>query len=174
MWTSVMGLIGPIGLIGPMGPIPSAQGSAAQDAVEEAFELPAADRVLQLPHGLRLDLADALACHLEDPADLFEGVRVAVAEAVAQLDDLALAVGQRLQYALDLVLEHFVPGSADRRLDAVVLDEVAEVAVLALADRPVQADRVPADLQDALGLFERVAGGLGGFLDRRLAAHLLQ
>src|SRR3954447_3936185 len=74
--------------------------------VEEAFELPAADRVLQLADGLRLDLADALAGDLENPADLFERVGVAVAQAVAELDDLALAVGERLEHALDLVLEH--------------------------------------------------------------------
>jgi hypothetical protein len=55
-----------------------------------------ADRVLQLADRLRLDLADALAGDLEDPADLLEGVGVAVADAVAELDDLALAEGQRV------------------------------------------------------------------------------
>ncbi len=65
-------------------------------AVEEAFELAGADRVLELADGLGLDLADALAGDFEDLADLFERVGVAVADAVAELDDLALAVGQRL------------------------------------------------------------------------------
>src|SRR3954452_14822174 len=106
------------------------------DAVEEALELAAAERVLQLADRLRLDLADPLPRHLEDPAHLLQRVGVAVPQAVPQLDDLALAVRQRLEHLLDLVLEHLLRGGADRRLGAVVLDEVAEVAVLALADRP--------------------------------------
>src|ERR1022692_4448459 len=113
--------------------------------VEEAFELSAADRMLQFADCLRLDLADALAGHLEDSAHLFERVGVTVAQAVAQLDDLALAVGQRLEDVFDLVLEHFLRGSVDRRLGAFVLDEVAEVAVLAFADRPIEADGMLAD-----------------------------
>src|SRR5262245_65942704 len=51
--------------------------SAAQ-AVEESFELPAADRVLQLAHGFGLDLTDALAGHFEDAADFFQRVGVTV------------------------------------------------------------------------------------------------
>src|SRR5205807_4384948 len=97
--------------------------------------------------------------------------RVAVAEAVPQLDDLALAVGQGLEHLLDFVLEHLLRGRADRRLDAIVLNEVAEIAVLALADRPVEADRVPADLEDPPRLFNRDAGRLGRLFDGRLAAH---
>ncbi len=61
-------------------------------AIQETFQLPGADRVLQLADGLGLDLPDPFAGDLEDPADLFEGVGVAVANAVPQLDDLALAV----------------------------------------------------------------------------------
>src|SRR5689334_15099680 len=82
-------------------------GSRLSAPVEEAFELAAANGMLQLPHRFRLDLANALARHLEDSAHLFERIGVAVAEAVAQLDNFALAVGQRLQDMLDLVLEHF-------------------------------------------------------------------
>src|SRR5205085_7111262 len=144
--------------------------SPAERAVEEALELAAADGVLQLAHRLGLDLADALARHLEDPAHLLQRVGVAVAQAVAQLDDLALAVGQRLEHLLDLVLEHLLRRRLHRRLDAVVLDEVAEVAVLALAHRAVQADRVPADLQHPPRLLDRDARLLGRLLDGRLPA----
>jgi hypothetical protein len=59
---------------------------------EEARELAGTHRVLELADGLGLDLADALAGDLEDPAYLLERVGVAVADAVAELDDLALAV----------------------------------------------------------------------------------
>ena len=104
--------------------------------VQESFQFSGADGVLELADGLGLDLADALARDFEDAADLFERVGVAVADAVAQLDDLALAVGQRLEDDVDPVLEHFLRGRGDGRIDRVVLDEIAEVAVLALADGP--------------------------------------
>src|SRR2546423_13059859 len=70
--------------------------------LQEPGQLLAAYRVLKLAHGLGLDLPHALAGHLEDAAHLFERVRVAVAQAVAKADDLALAIGQRLQQRLDL------------------------------------------------------------------------
>ncbi len=90
--------------------------------------------MLEFADGLGLDLADALAGDFEDAADLFERVGVAVADAVTQLDDLALAVGERLEDDVDAVLEHFLRGRGDGRIDLIVLDEIAEVAVLALAD----------------------------------------
>src|SRR6266511_39067 len=80
------------------------QGSAG--TLEEALELSAAHGVLQFSDGLGLDLPDALAGDLEDPSDLFEGIGVAIAQAVAELDDLALAVGQGLEDLVDLLLEH--------------------------------------------------------------------
>src|SRR5512135_2518286 len=101
-------------------------------ALEESLELAAAVGVLQFADGLGLDLADAFAAHLEDPADLREGVGGAVAQAVAELDDLALARGQGLEDQIDLLLEHLPGGGVDRALGRLILDEVAEVAVLAL------------------------------------------
>src|SRR5262245_44659705 len=109
--------------------------SRAFPGVEEPFELPAADRVLEFADGLGLDLPDPLAGDLEDAADLFEGVGVPVAEAVAELDDFPLAVSQRLEDRLDLVLQHLIGGGRDRRIDVLVFDEVTEVTILALADR---------------------------------------
>src|SRR6266852_3552934 len=100
--------------------------------------------MLQLPDRLGLDLADALAGHLKNSAHLFKGVSVAVAQAVPKLDDLALAIGQGLEHLIDLVFEHFLGGGADGGLGPVVLDEVAEIAVLALAHGPIEADRMPA------------------------------
>src|ERR1043166_6783068 len=109
---------------------------AVAEAVEEALQLPAADGMLQLADCLPLDLPHPFARHLEDTAYLFERVGVTIPEAVAELDDLALAVGQRLEDVVDLVLEHLLGRGADGRFSPVVLDEVAEVAVLAFADRP--------------------------------------
>src|SRR5262245_41743469 len=61
--------------------------------LQETLELLGPNRVLQFADGLRFDLADAFAGHLKDPADFFEGVGVAVTQAIPQLDDLAFAIG---------------------------------------------------------------------------------
>src|SRR5262245_29291077 len=148
--------------------------SPSQGPVEEAFELPAPDRMLQLAHRLRLDLANALARHLEDAAHLFQRVRVTVAQAVTQLDDLALAIRQGLEHLIDLVLEHLLRGRLHRRFGGVVFDEIAEIAVLALADGTIETDRRPAALEDATRLLDTDVGRPRRFLDGRLAAHLLQ
>src|SRR3954454_13540564 len=50
---------------------------------QEAFELPRPHRVLQLADRLGLHLPHALAGDLEDAADLFQRVGVAVADPVA-------------------------------------------------------------------------------------------
>src|SRR5262249_54436228 len=143
-------------------------------ALEEPLELPASDWVLELSDGLGLDLADAFSRHLEDPAHLFEGVGVAVAQAVAKLDDLPLAARQRFQDLLDLLLGHFLRRGFYRAPGRLVIDEVAEVAVLTPADGPVERDRVAGDLHHPPRLLDRDIGGAGGFLDGRLAALLLE
>src|SRR5580692_9553979 len=103
--------------------------------------------MLQLADRLGFNLANALTRHLEDSANFLQRVGVPVADAVAELDDLALTVRQRLENLLDLVLEHLLRGRFNRIIRFFVLDKVAEVAVLRFADWTVQADRMPADLQ---------------------------
>src|SRR5690348_3337720 len=83
---------------------------------EEPFQLSAPHRMLELPDGLGLDLSHTLARDLEDPAHFLEGIGVAVAQAVTQLDDLALAVGQGLEDLVDLLLEHLLGRGIDRAL----------------------------------------------------------
>jgi len=58
--------------------------------VHEAFELAGADWVLELADGLGLDLADLLTSDFEDAANLFHRIGVAVADAVAELDNPVL------------------------------------------------------------------------------------
>src|SRR5687768_11305618 len=101
--------------------------------------------MLQLLDGLGFDLPHALARDLEDAADFFERVGVTIAQPVTKANDLALAIGQRLEQALDLVLENAVVRGANRILAALVLNELAEAAVFAVADRAVEADRVTTD-----------------------------
>src|SRR5438132_4724495 len=58
---------------------------------------------------LRLDLADAFSRHSDDPADLLERLRIAVAvHPVPELDDLLLALRERLDR-----LPHRALGEAD-------------------------------------------------------------
>ena len=80
---------------------------------------------------LGFDLPDAFAGDLEDAADFFQRVAVAVAQAVAQADDLPLAVGERLEQLFDLARAAFrCLASVDRALGAVVLEELAEASCL--------------------------------------------
>ena len=83
-------------------------------AWQKALELSCSDGMLELADRFGFDLADSLAGHFENAADLFERVGVAVADAVAKLDDFAFAVSQCLENLLDLVLEHFLRGRLHR------------------------------------------------------------
>ena len=76
--------------------------AAAETPGYERLQVLAADGVLQLGDGFGFDLPHALAGDLEDAADFFQRVGVAVAQAVTQADDLPLAVGERLEQLFDL------------------------------------------------------------------------
>src|SRR3954453_10919915 len=110
--------------------------------LEVVAELLAAARVAELGQRLRLDLADPLASETELLADLVERARLAVGEAEAQGDDRRLALGQRLEHAVELALKkperHDLGG--DRRVG--VLDEVTELAVALVADVLLEAHRL--------------------------------
>src|ERR1041384_4818050 len=97
--------------------------------VEEADELLAAGGLLALADGFGFDLANAFAGDLEDVADFFEGVAVAVAEAVAELDDLALAVAQGLEDLVDPAAEHLLAGAGGGAFGRAVGEEIAKMAV---------------------------------------------
>src|SRR5678815_5940831 len=79
---------------------------AVHAPINKALELSRTHRVLELADRLGLDLTHALAGDLEDPADLLERVGVPVADAVAELDDLALTIRQGAEHLLDALLEH--------------------------------------------------------------------
>src|SRR5205823_3688754 len=118
---------------------------------QEPFQLARPHRVLKLPDRLRFNLPHALARHFEDSAYFFQRVRIPIANAVAQLDDLALAIRQRLKHLLDLVLEHLLRRALDGVIGLLIFDEIAEVAVFRFADRAVQRNRMPRNLQHAAG-----------------------
>src|SRR3954451_5072440 len=74
--------------------------TASSDAVFESLRFWQRLKFLQR---VVLDLPDALAGYAEGAADLFEGARRHAEQAEAQLDHLALALGQRGQRVLDVL-----------------------------------------------------------------------
>src|SRR5690606_15608192 len=142
--------------------------------VEEPDQLLAPAGLLELPHGLRLDLANAFARHLEDVADFFQRVAVPIAQAIPQLDDLAFAVAQRLQHFINAAAEHFLRRSGRGALCRTVRQQVTEVAVLAVAHRPIKADRIAAHRQHAPRFFDRGLRPPSGLFERRFAAEFLK
>src|SRR5262245_14722275 len=109
----------------------------------------------ELSERLRLDLADALARHLEVLTDLLEGVVALLADAEAHPEDLLLARRQRLEHLPGLLGQVHVDDRLGRRDDALVLDEVAEMRIFFLSDRRLEADGLLRDLQDFADFVER-------------------
>src|SRR3990172_4049635 len=75
------------------------------ESIEVTLQLPASGRMSQLPQGLGLDLAHALAGDLEGVAHLFQSMRIAVVQAEPQAQNLRLPLLERTQHLGDLFLE---------------------------------------------------------------------
>src|SRR5215218_2634685 len=90
---------------------------------------------LELLERLVLDLADALARHVERAPDLVERARVLPAQAVAELEHAPLAVGEVLQRLAQRLLGEDLGGALVGRLGPLVGDELAELGLLLVADR---------------------------------------
>src|SRR5215213_1870156 len=148
--------------------------------LEVVLELAAAGGVAELAERLGLDLADPFAGDVELLADFLEGPRAPVLEAEAQLEHPSLAACQRVQNALHLLLQELVRSGLRGSEGSTVLDEVAEVGVLLLADRRLEGNRLLRDLDDLADLLRgdldllALRHRLGDLLDRRLAAELLE
>src|SRR3954470_21294127 len=128
----------------PAGTAGEQAGSTAalrRKALGDIAELLSLREGLQLLQRLVLDLADALARDVERPPDLVERARVLPAQAVAQLEHTALAVGQVLQRLAQGFLGEDLGGALVRRLRALVGDELAELRLLLVADRLLERDR---------------------------------
>src|SRR6185437_12266861 len=142
--------------------------------VEEAAEHPRAAGVLELAQRLGLDLADALARHRELLADLLEGVVGVHADAEAHAQHALLARRERSQHPRRAFAQVALDRGLERDDRVLVLDEVAEMRILLVADRRLEADRLLGDLQYLAHLLEGHAELLGQFLRLRLAADLVQ
>ena len=130
--------------------------------------------ILQLVEGLRLDLTHTLASHTENQADLLERVGIPIADSVTQLQNLSLAVGQRLEHLVDFLAQHLVRGHFGRPCRTAVLDKIAQVRLVGVRNRPVQTRGRTGHSQHRTSLLERYAGRVGQLLRRRLAVILVQ
>src|SRR5438477_9779116 len=165
-------------------PYRSSGGSGA--LLQVVLELPAPRRVAQLAQRLGLDLPDPLASHVEVAPDLLEGPRPTILQAKPELQHAPLARRQGVQHALHLLLEELMAGGIRGGHGRQVRDEVAQVAVLLLADGRLEADRLLADLHDlahllgadalralGLALVDLALGGLALQLLAQLADDLV-
>ena len=92
----------------------------------------------QLRHGLGLDLADSFAGDPVHLPDLIEGAWLAIGEAEPQPHHACLALRQRLEHRLQLILQQRERDGVDGHDGFGVLDEVAELAVTFVADGLIQ------------------------------------
>src|SRR5262249_40019598 len=141
--------------------------------LQEGAQLAAARGVPQLAERLGFNLADALARYVELLTDLFQGVLAAVAEAEPHLDDLLLARAERLHHGFRLLAQiQFNDGLRGRQHSA-VFDEVAEMAVLFLADRGFERDGFLGDFKNLAYFTDRQIHARRNLVRRRLPAELL-
>src|SRR5438309_3018119 len=149
-------------------------GGWRRDLLQVVAELFRARRVAELAQRLGLDLADALAGDPEPLAHLFQRALVTVDQPESQLQHPPLAWRERVEDVLHLGVEHGERSRVGRRDRLAVLDEVAEVRILLLADGRLERDRVLRNLDDLPHLLGRDPHLLADLLVARLAAELLE
>src|SRR5207237_3285628 len=106
--------------------------------LDEGLERAGPVRAAQLAERLRLDLPDTLARDREALADLFEGVVGLLADAEAQTQDLLFARREGGEDFSGLLFQREGHGCIGGRERLPVLDEIAERALLVIADRGLE------------------------------------
>src|SRR6266478_7773052 len=156
---------------GNPGPVSTARGGPCRAPTflifDEGLEVPSAQRVAKLAQRLGLDLANALARHGEALADLLQRVLAFLADAEPEAEDLLLLRRQHGQRPLHLGGEVLAQQRIVWRPRRLVLEEIAELRVL--ADWRLQRERLARRLEDEPDLLGRHAGPLGQFLRSGLA-----
>ena len=138
------------------------------------LQLATAAGVAELGQGLGLDLADTLARDAKLAADFLERTGMSVDKAKAQLDNLALTIGKRVEHLGELLLQHGEAGSIGRNDSLGVLDEVAQLGILFLADGGLERHgllRNLLNLADAVGAHVHLGTDL---LGGRVATQILK
>src|SRR5215467_4171310 len=130
--------------------------------------------MFQLAQRLGLDLADALAGHRELLADFFQRVVGVHADAEAHAEHAFLTRGERGEHARRGLAQVGLDGRVNRQDRVLVLDEIAEMRILLVADRSLQRQRLLGDLEHLAHFLERHAEFFRQFLRRRLAADLVE
>ena len=128
----------------------------------------------ELGQGLGLDLADTLARDAKLATDFLERAGMPVDKAKAQLDNLALTIGKRVEHLSELLLQHGEAGGIGRNDSLGVLDEVAQLGILFLADGGLERHgllRDLLDLADAVGAHVHLGTDL---LGGRVATQVLK
>ena len=107
----------------------------------------------QLAQRLGLNLANALPRDVELLANLLERARLAIVQAIAQAQHLGLPRRERIEHVHKLLLEQRNGYGLRGRRRILVFDEVAQMAVVFLADRRLQRDRLLRNFDDLAHLF---------------------
>src|SRR5262244_2705790 len=128
----------------------------------------------ELAQRLGLDLADALARDRELVADLFQRVVLVHADAEAHADYTLLPRRERGERARRGLAQVRLDDGVDRHDRVLVLDEIAEMRILLVADRSFQRQRLLGDLENSAHLLQWHAELLGKLLRRGLAADLVE
>src|SRR5207247_11469168 len=108
--------------------------------LDAVFKTLGLGEALELLEGVVLDLADALARNAEGAADFLEGSRALALEPEPKLDHLALPGRERVERPVDVLAPQVERGGVERRLGRIILDEIAELGFLFLADRLLERD----------------------------------
>src|SRR5919204_6740309 len=120
---------------------------------------------------LALELAHALAREPELVADRLERPRIAL-EAEAQLEDPALALGQRVESLAHALLAQRLLRLVEGIARLAVGEEVAELALVVRPDRLVERDGGLGGPERLVDMLDREAGRLRELLLRGVAAQL--
>src|SRR4249920_1013490 len=103
--------------------------------------------MLEFAQRLGLDLTDALARHRELLANLLQSMVFIHSDAETHAENALFAWRQRRRNARGGLAQVGLDGGIDRQDRVLVLDEVAEVAVLLVADRGLERERLLGDLE---------------------------
>src|SRR5258707_1140797 len=127
----------------------------------------------QLAQRFGFNLAYTFARHRKRLSDFFKGMLAAIVQPKPHLDDFFLARRQRLQHRRSLFLQVEVDHRIGRRNHRFILDEVAQVRILFLANRRLKRNRRLRNLQNLTHLGHPNVHALGDFFAGRFPSQFL-